>query len=83
MLGGFRSPGTQRGREGGIHDGWGAKPRTWSERRGEFKKWLSEKIVRNKCRKGRRIFFQRWRKCEIHRDGKNLKRSLASRLLPS
>lgn len=34
MLGGFRSPGTQRGREGGIDDCRGTEQRTWSERTG-------------------------------------------------
>lgn len=35
MLGGFRSPGTQRRREGGIDDSRGT---TWSERREGCKK---------------------------------------------
>ena len=43
MFGGFRSTGTQRGREDGIEDSRGTIQRMWSERRGESKKSNSKK----------------------------------------
>lgn len=54
MLGGFRSPGTQRRREGGIDDSRGTM---WSERREGCKKKsqrnkLKENKERNKSREG-------------------------------
>ncbi len=54
MLGGFRSPGTQRGREGGrkggIDDSEGAKQRTWSKEQKSTKREIeSGDCVRAKC----------------------------------
>lgn len=86
MLGGFRSPGTQReggraeemmvgaqNRKHGLKGEEGAKSESQGMR-------VSENKEVNKSMRGCRM---RVRECEINRDGKNLKRSLASRLLPS
>lgn len=56
MLGGFRSPGTQRGREGGIDDSRDAKQRRWRVQKVKSQRNKpSEKKERNKGMKGCRI----------------------------
>lgn len=45
MLGGFRSPGTQRGREGGRDNSRGIMQITLSERRGTHKKGKLEEDI--------------------------------------